>query len=66
MLTKLVKGLKRVNQKIMNSDDFITVSRAREVMGSDADNMSDEEVQDIIDKLSALALAFVGTVLKYD
>lgn len=44
----------------------ISLPEARMIMGSDADNMSDEALQQLIDQLNSLARGFVQMVLSGD
>jgi hypothetical protein len=44
----------------------ISISDAREIMGEDADGLSDEDLQTFIDQLNSLARGFVQAVLNGD
>jgi len=44
----------------------ISISDAREIMGRDADDLSDEDLQTLIDRLNSLARGFVQAVLNGD
>jgi len=44
----------------------ISISDAREIMGNDADSLSDEDIQTLIDQLNSLARGFVQAVLNGD
>lgn len=46
----------------MESEPIISVIEAREIMGSDADTMTDDEILVLIDRLNSLARGFVLTV----
>ncbi len=44
----------------------ISVAEAREIMGKDADDLSDEALQVLIDQLNSVARGFVAMVLNGD
>jgi len=44
----------------------ISIGDARKIMGKDADELSDETLQDLIDQLNSLARGFVQAVLNGD
>jgi len=46
----------------VESEPIISVIEAREIMGSDADTMTDDEILVLIDRLNSLARGFVLTV----
>jgi len=44
----------------------ISVLKAREIMGKDADGMTDDEIQELLNQLNSLARIFVDMVLKFE
>lgn len=51
---------------MLAEESRISVSDAREIMGNDADSLSDEDLQILIDQLNSLARGFVQAVLNGD
>ncbi len=50
----------------MAEECHISINDAREIMGEDADELSDEDLQTLIDRLNSLARSFVQAVLNGD
>ena len=44
----------------------LTTDEARKILGNDANNMSDEEIQQLVTSLNSLARSFVQSVLNGD
>lgn len=49
-----------------NSATKISLKEAREILGKDAEQMTDEALQKLLDQLNSLARDFVQMVLKGD
>lgn len=43
---------------------IMTTEEAREILGSDAQGMSDEAIQELVSQLSSLARAYVQSILR--
>ena len=49
-----------------NSSPTISLREAREIMGNDADGLTDEALQTLVNQLNSLARGFVQMVLNGD